>query len=141
MSPSQCLGAPIHADITLNFRTSCCNLKIRRLEENCVWLFSYFNFERSYEVLKSMYFVEQKQKISLCFSLYKNRELNVKLMSWGSRKKREGIFCTIHFVRRDLFKICVLSQCMLYLIYSIHSEYTCFYKSKNITSYTFVACF
>ena len=36
-------------------------------------------------------------------------------MSWSSQKKKEGIFCTVDFVRRKLFfNICVLSQCIVY---------------------------
>ena len=31
LSPGQFWGAPTHADIIENFKTSCCNLKIRRL--------------------------------------------------------------------------------------------------------------
>ena len=40
-------------EISLNFKTSCVNLKSDVWEQNCVWLFYYFNFERSYDVLKS----------------------------------------------------------------------------------------
>ena len=35
------------------------------------------------------------------------------LMNWSSRKK-EGIFCTVYFVGRKFFNICVLSQCIVY---------------------------
>ena len=35
------------------FKTSCCNLKIRDVEQNCVWFFYYFDFERNYDLLKS----------------------------------------------------------------------------------------
>ena len=38
--------------ISLSFKNSC-NLKIRGLGQNCVWLFYYFSFERNYDVLKS----------------------------------------------------------------------------------------
>ena len=37
----------------VQFKTSCCNLKIRDLEQNCAWLFYYFGFERNYDLLKS----------------------------------------------------------------------------------------
>ena len=50
------------------------------------------------------------------------------VMSWSSQKKKEGIFCTVYFVRRNFFNTSV-------------SEYTYFYKSKNITSYTFLFVF
>ena len=36
------------------------------------------------------------------------------VMSWSSRKKKEGIFCTVYFVRKEFFKICVLSDCIVY---------------------------
>ena len=44
--------------ISLNFKISYCNLKIRDLgaklwEQSCVWLFYFFNFERNYDVLNS----------------------------------------------------------------------------------------
>ena len=37
----------------LNIKTSCCNLKIRGLGANSMWLLYYFNAERNYDVLKS----------------------------------------------------------------------------------------
>ena len=43
------------------------------------------------------------EKRTLAFSSYKNRKLNVKLMSLSSRKKREAIFCTVYFIRKDFF--------------------------------------
>ena len=52
--------------VLLNFKTSCCNLKISGLGTICVWLFYYFNFERNYDALKAkepMHFVEQKYKL------------------------------------------------------------------------------
>ena len=45
------------------------------------------------------------------------------VMSWSSRKKRKGIFCTVYFVRRKFFNICFLSQCIVYWIHfqNIHT--------------------
>ena len=40
------------------------------------------------------------------FVLQHIQELRVKsktVMSWSSQKKKEGIFCAVHFVRRKLF--------------------------------------
>ena len=54
------------------------------------------------------------------------------MMSWSSRKKKEGIFSTVYFVRRKFFNIYVLNTL---------SEYTHFYISKHITSYTFFCLF
>ena len=53
--------------ISLNFKTSCCNLKIRRLEPKLCVVFYYFNFEKSYDVLKSK---------SSCILLNKNININ-----------------------------------------------------------------
>ena len=36
------------------------------------------------------------------------------VMSWSSQKKKEGIFCTVCFVRRNFCNICVLFQCIVY---------------------------
>ena len=47
-------GEPQLTQISLNFKTYCCNLKNRGLGAKlCVWLFCYFNFGRNYDVLKS----------------------------------------------------------------------------------------
>ena len=55
---------------SLNFQTSCCNLKIRDVAAKlCVWLFYYFNFERNYDVLKSK---------SPCFLLFNENDTESK---------------------------------------------------------------
>ena len=60
-------------------------------------------------------------------------------MSWSSRKKKKGIFCTVNFVRKEFFQdLCFIS---MYSVLNTLSEYTYFYISENITSYTFVNCF
>ena len=58
-------GEPQLTQISLNFKTSCCNLKIRGLGAKLCLAFYYFNFESNYDVLKSesMHFVEQKYKL------------------------------------------------------------------------------
>ena len=61
------------------------------------------------------------------------------VMGWNWGKKKEGIFCTVYFLRRKLFlHLCFIS---LYSVINTISEHTYFYISKNIFSYTFVACF
>ena len=55
--------------ITMNFKTSCCNLNSVVWKQNCAWLFYYLNFERNYNVLKSK---------SLCFLLSKKILLHIK---------------------------------------------------------------
>ena len=144
--------------ILLKFKSSCNNLKIRGTwEQNCVWLFYYFNFERSYGILtskipwtllnKNINLNKNKTEMKmenphtvlkrrpLCFSSYKNWKLKVTL--W--LKKKEGIFCTVYFVRKEFFQeLCFIS---MYSVLNTFSEYTYFNISKNITSYTFAACF
>ena len=59
------------------------------------------------------------------------------VMTYSSRKKKKYIFCTVYFVRRQFYL-----RFVFYLnVSSTLSEYTNFYISTNITSYTFVACF
>ena len=50
----------------LNFKTSCCNLKIK-FKKSDAWLFYYINFERNYGVLNSK---------SPCILLNKNINFN-----------------------------------------------------------------
>ena len=100
--------------ISLNFKTSSCNLKIESL-----MLFYYFNFSRNYEVLKS-------KSPSILFSLYK-------------KKKKEGIFCTVYFVQKKFFWH--LYFISMYSVLNTLSEYTYFYISKNITLYLFLLVF
>ena len=116
-----------------------------------MWLLYYFNFERSYDILKSR---------TPCTSLNKNTnfdkseteskmenpthsrretrlvfqliwELSIKsktMMSWSSLKKKEGILCAVYFVRTKFFwNICVLSQCIVCWIH-FHNMHTFTYQ-------------
>ena len=92
-------------------------------EQNCVWLFYYFNFERNYDVLmskssciflnKNITFnkneTESKMQNSThgfretSFTSCKNRKLKVKLWSVGAcKRKKRAFFCTAYFVRRKI---------------------------------------
>ena len=51
-----------------------------------------------------------------------------------SFKEKEDIFSIVYFVRRFVF-------ISVYSVLNTLSEYTYFYKSKNITSYTFSVYF
>ena len=56
-------------------------------------------------------------------------------MSWSSRKKKEGIFCTAYFIQKKFFShLCFTS---VYSVLNKLSEYTYFYISKNIALCTF----
>ena len=126
--------------ISSNFKTSSCNLKIRSLEQNGVWLFYYFNFERNYDVLKSkspcillnknINFnkneTDRKWKMphtvlerrTLCFSSYKNRKLKVKLWWVGAReRKKRAFFVPFILLEGKFLEIYILSQCIVYWIH------------------------
>ena len=115
-------------------------------EQNCMWLFYYFNIERNYGVLnsnntfilfnKNISFnkIETESKMgnplivlerwTLCFSSYKNRKLKVKLWWVGAReRKKKAFFVLFIFFEWICFKICVLSQCVVYWIHfqNIHT--------------------
>ena len=107
-----------------------------------------------------MHFIEQKYKLiktewnriwkipsttlerqTLCFSPYKNSKLKVKLMSWRSHKKKEGIFCTFLCIfcskeisLRNVFYLNVYYIKYTFWIYIL-------LHVKNLISYTFFACF
>ena len=104
-----------------------------------MWLFYYFRFERNYDVLKSksprillnknVNFNKNKNETEskmenptqsfretniVFISSYKNRKLKVKLMSCCLRKKKGDFFVPFILSERNLFKICTLSQCIVY---------------------------
>ena len=135
--PSSVFGELQLTQISLNFKTSCCNLKIRSLEPNCVWLFHHFNFKRNYDLLRSkspfivlnknINFYKNKteskmgnpthsfRKTQVVVPLIEESQIKSKIVtSWSLRKKKEGTFCTAYFVRWKVFNICVLSQCLVY---------------------------
>ena len=138
------------------------NLKSEVQEQNCVRLFCYFNFERNYDVLntetlcillnKNMNFNrnETKSKMENPTHSFREKSLVVRLIwesqiksktmvSWSSRKKKEDIFSTVHFFRREFFwHLCFIS---MYSVLNTLSKYTYFHISKKITSYIFDACF
>ena len=91
-----------------------------------MWLFYYFNFQRNHDVLKSkspFIFLNkhinfnksetesEMEKLKHCFRetnlvlqlIYESEIENKTMMSWRSRKKKEGIFCNVYFVIRKFF--------------------------------------
>ena len=127
-----------------------------------MWLFCYFNFDRNYDILKSkspcillnknINFNKTKQnwkwkipntfleRQTLCFSSYQNHKLKVELWWVGvCERTTRAFFVPFILSEQNFFKICVLSQCIVYWIrfQNIHT----FTYQKNITSYIFVAGF
>ena len=113
--------------------------KMEVWEQNCVWLFYHFNFERNYEVLKSkspgilLYKninfnkngTESKMEIphtvserqTLCFSSNKNRKLKVKLWWVGARERQKRAFFVLFILSEDNFFKFVLLPCIVYWIH------------------------
>ena len=115
-------GELLLTQISVNFKTSCCNLKIKGLRAKLCW-----KRKIPHIVL---------ERWTLCFISYNNHKLKVKAVrSWSLQKKKEGIFCT----EGNFLKICVLSRCIVHWIH-FQTIYI-FTSQKNITSYTFFACF
>ena len=132
------------------------------LEQSCVWLFYYFNFERNYDVSKSngscillnenINFNKSKTETKMENPTHNFRETNPVLqlikelqiksktvISWSSQKKREGIFSNVYFVRMKFFRH--LRFISMYSVLNTLSEYRYFYISKSINPYTFLLVF
>ena len=112
------------------------------MEQNCVWLFYYFNFERNCDVLKSkspcillnesINFNKNKteskmenptvfERQALSFSAYKNRIWKVKLWWVGALERKKRHFLYRLFCPKEIvFNICVLSQCTVYWIHFLN---------------------
>ena len=64
---------------------------------------------------------------NLVFQLTVESQIKSKaVMNWSSRKKKEGIFCTVYFVQRKFFFQCIVS------VLNTRSEYSYFYISNSI---------
>ena len=64
------------------------------------------------------------------FSSYQNYELKIKLWGVGAReRKKRTFFVTFIFPESKFFSICVLSQCIVYLI-NFQNAYTFTYQKK-----------
>ena len=131
--------------ISLNFKTSCCNLKTRGLgAKPCVALLIIFYFKKNYDFLKSkspfsipfwVFLKKTKRNLKWKFPKHSFRacasaRIRIKskpMRSWSSWKTKKGIFCNVYFVRRNFFNIYVLSQCIVYWI-NFQNTYTFTYQ-------------
>ena len=103
------------------------------MHANCVWLFCYLNFQRSYDVLKwkspcillnnkinfNKNETESKMKNptrrNFCFSLYKNNKLKVKLWWVGVReRKKRAFFAPFISSEKNFLIIFPLSHCIVF---------------------------
>ena len=105
--------------ISLNFKTSCWNLKFKSLGANlCVAfiLFIYvlnkninFNENETESKLKTPHTVLERR--TLCFSSYKNHKFERKLWWAGAlERKTRAFFVPFILCKRIFFNICVLSH-------------------------------
>ena len=106
--------------ISFNFKTSSCNLKI--WEQSCVLLFYYFyfkkkNFQRVHAFcwtkIKTLIKTKRNRKWkiqrtvlerrTLCFNSYKNRKLKLKLWQVGARKRKKRAYRFRLFCSKEIF--------------------------------------
>ena len=75
-----------------------------------------FNKSETEAKMKSPYTV--LERLTLCFSLYKNCKLKIKLWWVGAReRKKRSFFVSFILSERNFFKICISSQYIVYWIY------------------------
>ena len=100
--------------------------KLEVWEQICAWIFYCFNFERNYDVLKSKTssillnkntnFNKNKTESNKENPTHNFREAKSFLqLIWSSWKKKRAFFYRLFWPKR-LFKIFVLSQCIVYWI-------------------------
>ena len=133
---------------------------------NLLVAFPYFNFEKNYDVPKSKSpwtllnkninfnksVMERKvenhthsfRETNLVFQLILESQIKSNtLINWSSRKKKKVFFVSFVLSEGNSLNIfvCIFSKCIVYWILNTLSEYTYFYISKDITSYTFSLAF
>ena len=121
----------------------------------------YFDFKRNYDVLKSkspcillnknINFNKNETESKMESPTHSFRETNLVLqlrsesqiksktrMSWSQRKKKRAFFVPFVLCEGHFFNIYFIT---IYSVLNTLSEYTYFYISENITSYTFFCLF
>ena len=131
------------------------------MEQNCVWFFSYINFERDYDVLKSKSSCillnknfnfnknETESKMENPTQRFKREEActsahtriqNLKKLWWAEarRRKKRASFEPFILLEGHFFYICVLYQCIVYWIHfqNIHT-----FTHQKTSLQTFFSCF
>ena len=153
------------AKIPLNFKSSCCNLKIRGLgAKQCLGflLFSFWKeLWRFYRIIwikpkspcilmnKNINFNQNEKESemenlsdssrTLCFGSHKKCKLKVKLWWAGTCKKKKRTFFVPFVCPKKFFEH--FSFILMYNVLNTLSEYTNFYTTKNINSDTFFLVF
>ena len=119
--------------LSLNFQTFSCNLKIRSLRAKiCVafllfwflmefWRFHFFllnkniNFNKNETESKIENPTHSFRETNLVLQLIEESQIKSKtIMSWSSQKKKESIFAQFILSEEKFLNICELSQCIVY---------------------------
>ena len=129
--------------ISLNFQSSCCKLKMRGQEQICEWLSYYFYFQRSYDILKSkspcfllnknINFNKNKTKPkmeNLNTQFYRNKPCASACIRIGARKKK-SLFFVIFILSEGNFSI--LSQ---YRVNWMNSQTICTFTYQKTLSFS-----
>ena len=78
-------------------------------EKPCILLNKNINFDKNETESKMENAPHSFRVTNFVFQLIKESQIKSKtVMSWSSRKKKEGIFCTVYFVQRKFFLTFVL---------------------------------
>ena len=95
------------------------NYYVLKLKSSCILLNKNINFNKNKTNSKVENLTQSFRETNLVVQLIYESQIKSKtVMSWSSRKKKEDIFCTVYFLRRKYFyNICILSQCIVYLIH------------------------
>ena len=81
----------------------------------CIWLNKNINFNKMETESKMENPSHSFREINLVLQLIQKSQIKSKTaMSWSSRKKKEGIFVPFILSEGNFFKICDLSQCIVY---------------------------
>ena len=83
----------------------------------CVFIITFMVL--SFLWLFTAYFLYEEVMSVKVHVMYESQSKGKTVMSWSLQKKKEGISCTAHFIRRNFFNICVSSQ---YIVYWIHFQ-------------------
>ena len=140
-----------------NFKFSL-KLKNQTSRSKIVSIFNYFDFERSYDILKSkspcillnknINFDKNETKSKMenpIHGIRKTHQLiwesqirSKSVMVWGSQKKKEFFVPSI-LSEENFFKICVLSQCIVYWIH-FQNIHTFTYQETLLHTILLLAC-
>ena len=93
------------------------------MEQRCVWLFYYFNFESNYDVLSQRVYAfcwtnkKKKKRNRICKIPHTVLEKRTLWWVGACERKKWAFFVPFILPNRTSLNICVLSQCIVYWIH------------------------